>query len=117
MKAITTFGIYEDAYFCVGRYLADGALFINMHSVEDGPLAPITVCLHDSDLLPDESYVDVNNFPEVLELIADLNLGTLTGKTRQSGFVTYPLVKFNKDVVLKESVRSEGFSWEDKSCI
>lgn len=117
MTVKTTFGTYEDAYFQVGRYLIDGALFLAMQSISEGGLAPITVCLRDPDLAPDESYVDVNNFPEVLELIADLNLGTPTGKTRQSGFVTYPLVKFNKDVVLKESVRSEGFCWEDKTCI
>lgn len=116
MKAITTFGIYGDAYFCVGRYLADGALFINMHSVEDGPLANITVCLRDPELAPDESYVDVNNFPEVLELIADLDIGTPTGEMKDSGYVTYPVVKFNKDAVLRKAVRSEGFRWEDKTC-
>lgn len=117
MKVITTFGIYDDVYLRVGRYFVDGALFIDMHSVEEGPLANITVCLCDPELAPDESYVDVNNFPEVLEVIADLNLGTpVIGKEKDSGYVTYPAVKFNKDAVLSEAVRSEGFNWEDKVC-
>lgn len=117
MKIKTTFGVFDDAYIRVSRYKADRALFLDLQSPSEGGLARITVCLRDPDLAPDESYVDVNNFPGVLELIADLNLGTPTGKTRQSGYVTYPVVKFNKDVVLKDYVVSDGFRWEEKTCI
>lgn len=95
MKIRTTFGTYENAYLSVSRYEADDSLFVSAWCFGKGPIATLTVCLHDRDLGADESYVDVNNFPEVLELIADLGIGSPTGKVRQSGYVTYPVVKFD----------------------
>lgn len=111
MKIKTTFGVYEDAYLRVSRYKADDALFVSVWSHSEGPLARLTVCLDDPDLSEDESYVDVNNFPEVLELIADHDLGTPTGKTKQSGYVTYPVVKFDMEKLLHgESVLATCFN-------
>lgn len=112
MKVKMTFGIYDDAYFRVSRYKADHALFVGLHSHSEGPLANITVCLGDRDLQENESYVDVNNFPEVLDFILENELGTPTGKLMQSGYVTYPVVAFdmNKlcagDAILSEEVRA-----------
>ena len=113
----TTFGIYEDGYFRLSRYLADGSLFIAIWSHSEGALANLTVCLGDPELAPDESYVDINNLPEVLNMVVDLKIGTPIGKTRLSGYCTYPVVKFNKDVIMPDALTAERFSWEDKTCI
>lgn len=110
MQIKTTFGIYEDGYLRVSRYLADNSLYVAAWSHSEGPLAGLTVCLGDMDLAENESYVDVNNFPEVLELIADLDLGVPTGEVRQSGFVTYPVVAFDLDKLLQgETMLSRCF--------
>ncbi len=102
MTLKTTFGIYEDAYLRVSRYLADNSLYVGAWSRSEGALANITVCLGDPELAEDESYVDVNNYPEVLETVADLGLGTPTGKVWKSGYVTYPVVRFDLDKLLSD---------------
>lgn len=110
MRIKTTFGIYEDGYLRVSRYLADNSLYVAAWSHNDGALASLTVCLGDMTLAENESYVDVNNFPEVLELIADLNLGVPTGEVRQSGFCTYPVVAFDLEKLIHgESVLARCF--------
>lgn len=112
MTIKTRFGTYHNGYFRVGRYLADNSLCIDVWDHLEGPLAKLTVCLEDRELAADESYVDVNNFPEALGFIADHNLGTPTGKTRQSGYVTYPVVKFDKAAFSHDYVALPDFSWE-----
>ncbi|MDE5817721.1 MAG: DUF4313 domain-containing protein [Lachnospiraceae bacterium] len=100
MTIKTTFGVYHDGYLRVSRYLADNSLFVAAWSHDEGALANLTVCLGDTSLSENESYVDVNNYPEVLEVVADLGLGIPTGEYRQSGYVTYPVVAFDMEKLL-----------------
>lgn len=110
----TPYGIYEHAYLRIGRYQADSALFIEIDDKYEGGIVRLTVCLGDDSLAPDESYVDVNNFPDVLEFIKNNRLGLPTGKTRKSGFVTYPVVKFDMERLLQFD---HMLSPEVKTCI
>lgn len=105
-----------DCYFRIASYMSDQSLFIALWSHTEGPLLNLTVCLCDPDLAPDESYVDINNFPKVLEMIADLELGTPTGKMKKSGYVTYPVVKFNMEE-LNKPFTAIVLGKEDKTCI
>lgn len=110
----TPYGTYKNAYFRVGRYHADNSLFIEIDDKYDGGIVRLTTCLGDDSLAPDESYVDVNNFPDVLEFIRNNHLGKRTGKEMQSGYVVYPVVKFDLDRLLQSD---HMCSPEVKTCI
>lgn len=109
MTLKTTFGIYHDAYLRVSRYLADNSLFVAAWSHSEDALVNLTVCLGDMGLAEDEAYVDINNYPEVLETIADLKIGVPTGEVRRSGYVTYPVVRFNLEKLLHDAVLARCF--------
>ena len=63
------------------------------------PFATLTVNL-DTKEKPYHAFIDVNNLgPDIIKWLEKNNLATLTGVTRNSGYVSYPEVKFNKDVL------------------
>lgn len=97
MECKTLFQTYRNVYLFTERYIADNSLFIEIISEEDEPIAVITVCLVDESLESNESYIDTNNCPWALDFIQEYQLGEITGRTRQSGYCTYPSVKFNID--------------------
>lgn len=71
-------------------------LAIRLWTDDGEPWCTLTVNLPGAEDLPaDYAYVDVNNFPEAEEFIKKYNLGEPTGLTKQSGFVVYPLYKFD----------------------
>ena len=48
--------------------------------------------------LPDMcAYVDINNRPDAIKIIEDNGIATPLGLYCQSGFVNYPLYRFNKE--------------------
>lgn len=49
------------------------------------------------------AYVDTNNFPCAKELIGSGKIGEWTGKTRVSGWCSYPLYRFDVEKI-KEGV-------------
>lgn len=100
MTIRTDFGIYKGVYFKVGKYRADNSLAIQAWNDTDGPIATLTVCLNKSGMLENESFVDTNNCPWVVELIEKEKLGELVGFSR-SGYCTYPLVKFDMEQIKK----------------
>lgn len=93
----TNYAVYENVFLQVGKYRADNSIAIMAENMEDGPIATITVCLCDTSLDENEEYVDTNNCPWALDFIKENKLGEPTGKWRQSGFCTYPAVKFNAE--------------------
>lgn len=95
MTVKTEFGTYESVYLEVRRYAYDGSVAILLKNRSDGPIAYLTVCLEDSSLADYEAYVDTNNCPWALKLIEEYKLGNPTGKTRLSGYCTYPAVQFD----------------------
>lgn len=49
------------------------------------------------------AYVDVNNFPDIEDLLLKTGIAEKTPLTKQSGFVTYPLYIFNMEILREES--------------
>ncbi len=102
MTIKTSFGIYNDCYLHVSRYLADNSLYVAAWSRSEGGLFPLTVCLDDLMLQENESYIDVNNvsYSELRNVIIGMGYGVPTGKTRRSGYVVYPVVAWDMEKLL-----------------
>lgn len=92
------FGNDVHVYPTISRYAHGGGLCIQLWAENSEPWATMTVNLDDKlyERFGEEyAYVDVNNFPEAIELIERYNLAENTGCVRQSGFVQYPLYRFD----------------------
>ena len=95
---------YEDYYVKEKVTLAlreyfNKNLAIEMLCLDNEPFATLTVNLGEK-LPSDMAYVDTNNLRTGFDFILKYNLGELVG-FGQSGFCTYPLVKFNLQEVKK----------------
>lgn len=95
MELKTSYGTYKGVFLQVGKYRTDDSIAIMAENQQEGAIATITVCLCDRSLEENEAYVDTNNCPWALNFIESNKLGKQTGRTRRSGFCTYPAVKFN----------------------
>ena len=51
--------------------------------------------------------VDVNNFPEAINIIEQYNLGTFTGLRIPSGYCEYPVYEFNLSELKKYAFSNE----------
>jgi len=101
MRIESQYATYDNVFLLIGSYLADGSLNIRVCNYEDGAIATITKCLCDFELEPNENYIDTNNCPWLIDFIEEYGLGKLTGKTGESGYCTYPVVRFDMDVLKK----------------
>lgn len=109
LKTLRWKDTYTDAEMrmTLGTYMANpSCMAISLLMVEGGdypdePYGNLTVNLADNnELLPKyHAYIDVNNMPEAADVLSKSGLAMPTGDVRQSGFVTYPLYEFNKDVL------------------
>ncbi|MBR1741554.1 MAG: DUF4313 domain-containing protein [Lachnospiraceae bacterium] len=97
MKLKTEFSEYPEVFLEVGEYQADGSPAVELYTGDGELITVITVCLMDLFLEAGESYVDTNNCPWALDFIKEYSLGEPTGRTRKSGFCTYPLVRFDME--------------------
>lgn len=104
----TRFGSYTVSSIVTERYIADDSPAILLWSIFDGPIARITVCLDDKELLTNEAYVDTNNCPWAPDWITANGFGKATGKTRQSGYCTYPSFLFDMDRLAEYSPKEGG---------
>lgn len=96
MKLQTEYGNY-DVEAVRGDY-GNGNTAITLVDKETGEdVANLTVNLVEL-LLPDQAYIDTNNFPEAEQFLKETGLGKPTGNTRQSGFCEYPLYNINLDM-------------------
>ena len=84
----------------LGKYASTNNLAIRLVTTTGEPWSTLTVNL-DIKLPPDYAYVDVNNDPGAKAFISNNKLGEWTGGVRQSGFVVYPLYKFDLDRLKK----------------
>lgn len=81
-------------------YTSNGALGVEMFTVENGKLAEpwsmLTVNLNGSkDLGKDEAFIDTNNNgPRILAWLEENGIAERTGKLDFSGYCMYPGVKF-----------------------
>ena len=95
----------------IGRY-GNGELAIYANDYSEGypqKYANITVNL-DLDELNDAftAFIDVENLgEEIIDVLIANNLGELTGRCCEAGFVTFPEFKFNKETL--EKYDPEGF--------
>lgn len=88
----TGYEIYTDCTFKIGKY-TNGNLAISIKDDSGFPLCRLTTNLDVVD--PDCAYLDVNNCEFAEKLLQILDIATFTGITKRSGFVIYPLYKFN----------------------
>ena len=78
-------------------------LAIRIWTDEGEPWASLTVNLCDgkssepliNTLGEEYAFVDVNNFPEAIDFINRYKLAEFAGVTKRSGYVDYPLYKFD----------------------
>ena len=98
----------------VQKYLYGGGLALFLHCLEKGkpvePFADMTVNLQMYPTTGSKAFVDVNNFPQVVELIENNRLGHLTGRVGQSGFCAYPEVEFDLKEVGKYALNVDSLN-------
>lgn len=91
----TEYGTYTDCFLKVEHYRADNALAVLLFSKTEGPIATLTVCLCDNHLKENESYVDTNNCPWVVDFLEGKGIAKLSDKVRLSGYCVYPVMEFD----------------------
>lgn len=91
----TEYGTYNDCFLKVDHYRADNALAVLLFSKTEGPIATLTVCLCDNHLKENESYVDTNNCPWVVDFLEGKGIAKLSDKVRLSGYCVYPVMEFD----------------------
>jgi len=87
-------GEYEVSVHKANYY--NGNLAITLICDNGEPYGIITKNLCDG-LPRDQAYADTNNMPDAERFIKENGLGEFTGATKDSGYCTYPLYKFNLD--------------------
>ena len=63
------------------------------------PYATMTVNL--APITGDYAYLDINNFPDVVNIFKKYKLGTPTDLCKTSGFCVYPFYKLNMEEIYK----------------
>ena len=83
----------------INTNLNNGRLYIGLNEQTEDylePYADLTVNIN--GVCPDYcGYVDINNMPELEQLIEENELGEFTGIMGQSGFCNYPLYLFSAE--------------------
>lgn len=54
-----------------------------------------TVTVNISDMSPTLACIDINNMPGIFEVLIEAGLAEDTGYTIESGYCTYPIVRFD----------------------
>ena len=93
MKTFTIDG--TECYLYADEYYTGNLAIIIM--CDEGDYDDLTVNL--DFLMPGFAFIN----PRYEELVKELGIGKSTGKTRQSGFNTYPLYEFDADELEKWS--------------
>lgn len=86
--------------FILTNYTANNNLAIMLADVDEYKDMGYIYCditVNVTTLPIHEVCVDTNNAPFAKELLEKLNIGEDTGKTVQSGFCTYPIMKLDMD--------------------
>lgn len=92
------FGNTYCGYLEIRKY-GNGNMAINMVLKDGEVFGPFTVNI--CPMLENEVTLDVNNIPEIEEIITKNHLGEFTGNTVQSGYCTYPIYKINISEIMK----------------
>ncbi len=91
----TRWGTEETCYLVVDKYTHGDNVCLRLVDEDGCPYAFLTVNFegHREGL----AYLDVNNFPESVEIFERYELGDPADSWLQSGWVTYPLYMLNMD--------------------
>ena len=82
----------------LGKYY-NGNTAIQLYTESSEPFTTLTVNI--CDMPKDEVCLDVNNFPDGIELMKKYELGIFTGNVVYSGFCSYPVFYLNMNNVKK----------------
>lgn len=89
-------GDETEIWFSKEKYM-DGTLAIQAWC-EDGPYTTVTVNLS-RRIGKDEAFVDTNNNAGIDRWLEKNGIAEMTGQYAQSGFCTYPLMKFHLEMI------------------
>ena len=95
LKVKTSFRTYNDCFLKVDHYVEDNSLAVLLFSKTKGHVTTLTVCLCDNHLKENESYVDTNNCPWVVDFLEGKGIAKLSDKVRLSGYCVYPVMEFD----------------------
>lgn len=106
----------------VGTYAVNGCLAMVLEAVEEtesvgiGKEFYLTVNLRKPAPAPNMAYIDVNNMGDKAAVFLEkYGFARNTGKTKKSGFVTYPLYEFDLQKLRRLRRENEAF-WSDEDC-
>lgn len=87
----------EELHFLLDSYQDNQSLAVCLldRDEEMYVVATVNIAGYSDSLAPNEAYLDTNNFPEGPELLEKFGFAHNTGEVAQSGFCTYPLYKFD----------------------
>lgn len=88
-------GTYYNCWFVSGTYMVDETSLAIWVESPNGNIGNVTVYL--GEVPKDCAYIDVNNFPEIIEVLERLGVAKPTGIYTRSGFVEYPLYQFDRE--------------------
>lgn len=93
-----------DAVIEESKYANNGRFYLGLWCKEEEyyePWTDITVNLFGPITDENCAFVDVNNCPDITAFLEENGLAVPTGKSRQSGWVSYPEYRFNMEEVRK----------------
>ena len=99
-----SWGRWYEGFITVDEYRKPKNTYLQLWTIEEEfgypePYATMTVNLN--QLEDGYAYLDTNNFPQVVKIFEEYNLGTYTGMSKMSGFCIYPLYKLNMEEIRK----------------
>ena len=92
----TRYETYRNCILDVNRYMDNDHIAISILSLDEGPIARLTVNIDGiENRYTDCSCVDTNNFPEATRIIKELGIGKYLGYELVSGWYSYPVYEFD----------------------
>lgn len=94
-----------DVFFCLNTYLFGGGIALQVIKYPSAePLGFITVNLSFYPLQSPLVFLDVKNFPGILEFMCDNDFSSGALSYVHSGYVDYPLVRLNLSRIREYSI-------------
>lgn len=97
-------GEETDVDIIKAQYAVNGRLALEIYC-DEGPYGRLTVNIDGPVFGDNYAYIDVNNMPGAVRFLESIGAGEATGYGCASGFVMYPLFRFNEEFLdgLKEA--------------
>ena len=95
---IESYGELHDVYIQKNVYAYNDNLCLDLIDICGEPWSNLTVNF-DIPLNKDEGFIDVNHNPGICEILIEKGIAKPTGKAVKSGYIIYPLYRFDFDVL------------------